>query len=98
MKKYGRKYKAIDRAVKEDGLRIILLLRLSPIIPFGINNYLCGCTDLSTFHFALGTFFGVLPGTTVYCYLGSLGKEVASSDGTTLIQRIIMGVSIVAGL
>ena len=94
---YGNKYLAIDRAVREDGFRIILLLRLSPIIPFGINNYLCGCTDMKLWQFGLGTWLGVLPGTTAYCNLGAMGKTVLA-EGTTMLQKISMMIGIIAAI
>mmetsp|Transcript_4496 Transcript_4496/g.5211 ORF Transcript_4496/g.5211 Transcript_4496/m.5211 type:complete len:246 (+) Transcript_4496:139-876(+) len=96
-KRYGRKFTAIDKAVGEDGLRITLLLRLSPIIPFGINNYLCGCTGMKVSEFVIGTWLGVLPGTTAYCNMGSMGKQVLA-QGTTTLQKIVMGLGLVAAL
>ena len=60
-RRYGKKFTAIDAAVGKDGFRIILLLRLSPIIPFGINNYVCGCTDMRLVDFVVGTWLGVSP-------------------------------------
>ena len=77
---YGDKYRAIDAAVSKRGLYITVLLRLSPLIPFGVNNYLCGCTRIKVWQWVVGTFLGVLPGTSTYCYLGSIAKELASDD------------------
>lgn len=94
---YGKKYLAIDKAVGEDGLRITLLLRLSPIVPFGINNYLCGCTNMKLWEFVVGTWFGVLPGTTAYCNIGAMGKTVLN-EGTTTLQKGVMGIGLVAAL
>mmetsp|Transcript_14246 Transcript_14246/g.26392 ORF Transcript_14246/g.26392 Transcript_14246/m.26392 type:complete len:259 (+) Transcript_14246:102-878(+) len=96
-RKYGRKFAAIDKAVSKEGLKITLLLRLSPIIPFGINNYLCGVTGIKLWEFVVGTFLGVLPGTTAYCNLGAMGKT-ALDKGTTPLQKGAMGLGLVAAL
>ena len=32
---------AIDQAIGKDGLRVVLLLRLSPLLPLAASNYLC---------------------------------------------------------
>ena len=45
---------AIDRAVGTKGLRIVLLMRLSPIVPFNVLNYVCGATSLELRDFVLG--------------------------------------------
>jgi uncharacterized membrane protein YdjX (TVP38/TMEM64 family) len=60
VRRYGRKFEAIDRAVSNDGFKVVLLLRLSPIIPFGINNYICGVSAIKLADFALATFLGEL--------------------------------------
>lgn len=96
-RKYGKKFQAIDKAVGKDGLKITLLLRLSPLIPFGMNNYVCGITQMKLWEFVVGTFFGVLPGTTAYCNLGSLGKT-ALDQGTTTLQKAVMALGLVAAL
>ena len=99
---YGEKYRAIDAAVARRGLYITVLLRLSPLIPFGINNYLCGCTEIKVWQWVLGTFLGVLPGTTTYCYLGSISKELmeeGDADPTGLmLKKVMMAVQFSAGV
>ena len=39
-KKWGARYKAVDRAVAKQGLKIVFLIRASPILPFSVTNYL----------------------------------------------------------
>ncbi len=70
------KFRALDRAVGEQGFRIVFLVRLSPLFPFGVLNYAFGATRISFGRYALATWIGMLPGTLMYCYLGSAAKEL----------------------
>lgn len=72
------RFAAIDAAVGQQGLKIVLLLRLSPVFPFNILNYALGLTRVSLRDFVLGSFLGMLPGTFLYVYLGSLVTSVTS--------------------
>lgn len=69
---------AIDRAVGEQGLRIVFLLRLSPVFPFVVLNYLLGLTRVRFAHYNLASL-GMLPGTFLYVYLGYVGGEAANA-------------------
>jgi uncharacterized membrane protein YdjX (TVP38/TMEM64 family) len=62
---------AIDAAIGRQRLHIVTLLRLSPVIPFGLLNYALGLTRVRLRDFALGSFVGMLPATFLYVYLGS---------------------------
>lgn len=66
------KYAAIDRAVGRAGFKITLLLRLSPMIPYSVLNYALGATRVRFGDYTLATTIGMLPGTIMYVYLGSL--------------------------
>lgn len=72
------RFAAIDRAVARQGLRIVLLTRLSPVFPFNLLNYAYGLTGVSFRHYLLGSV-GMLPGTLLYVYLGSAGAQAASA-------------------
>lgn len=63
---------AIDQAVGRDGFKIVLLLRLSPIVPYNLLNYLLGLTRIRLRDYLLASFVGMFPGTFLYVYLGSL--------------------------
>lgn len=71
------RFAAIDRAVGREGLKIVLLTRLSPIFPFNLLNYAFGLTKVSLRDYAVGSLVGMLPGTLMFVYLGSLITNVS---------------------
>jgi uncharacterized membrane protein YdjX (TVP38/TMEM64 family) len=72
----NQKFAAIDQAVAAEGLKIVLLTRLSPIFPFNVLNYAFGITGVSLRDYVLGAI-GMLPGTVLYVYIGSLAGNLA---------------------
>ena len=84
MKSYP-KFLALD-AIKKEGLKLMFLLRLSPIIPFNVLNYFMGVTGISVKDFLFGGL-GMIPGTIVYVYIGTtLGNisDIASGGSSNL--------------
>ena len=87
------RFSALDRAVGERGWLIVLLTRLSPIFPFNLLNYGLGVTRVSFWQYVLASWIGMMPGTVLYVYLGSVGQnltaliggEVPESEYTQLI-------------
>ncbi len=71
------KFAAIDRAVADQGFKIVLLTRLSPVFPFNILNYAYGLTRVSLRDYVLASWIGMFPGTVLYVYLGSAVKSIA---------------------
>lgn len=72
----SRRFGAIDRAVREKGALVVFLLRLSPLVPFSLSNYLYGLTAVSFGRYVLASWIGMLPGTALYVYLGSAGRVI----------------------
>lgn len=70
------RFHAIDRAVGEQGFKIVLLVRLSPIFPFNLLNYAFGLTNVKLWPYVLASWIGMLPGTIMYAYLGSALKSL----------------------
>jgi len=71
---------ALDTTVGNDGRRIMFLLRLSPAFPFSAMNYALGLTGVRFTDFLIA-MIGILPGTTLYVYAGTVAGAVASAAG-----------------
>ena len=69
-------FAAIDQAVTNEGFKIVLLTRLSPLFPFNLLNYAFGITGVSLKAYALGSI-GMLPAIVLYVYIGSLAGDLA---------------------
>jgi uncharacterized membrane protein YdjX (TVP38/TMEM64 family) len=76
------KFEAIDRAVAGQGFKIVALVRLSPLFPFNLLNYAFGITQVSLKDYVLGSV-GMIPGTILYVYLGSLLGNIAMIGSKT---------------
>jgi uncharacterized membrane protein YdjX (TVP38/TMEM64 family) len=68
------KFEAIDRAIGEGGWKIVAMLRLSPAVPFNLQNYLYGLTKIRFWPCVLTSWVTMLPGTLMYVYLGHAGR------------------------
>ncbi|MDB9539815.1 TVP38/TMEM64 family protein [Anabaenopsis tanganyikae CS-531] len=73
----NQKFRAVDEAVGREGLKIVLLTRLSPVFPFNLLNYAYGVTGVSLKDYILGSM-GMIPGTIMYVYVGSLAGNLAA--------------------
>lgn len=91
-KKYAI-FEALDAALDQKGFRIMALLRLSPIIPFNAINYIAGVTAVSLRDYCL-SLIAILPGTTLYVFLGasagSLADSASSGDNTTITIVVVV--------
>lgn len=72
----NRFFNSLDNAIAEEGLKLVFLIRLSPAFPFNLLNYALGLTKVSLKDYVLGTT-GIIPGTIMYVYLGSLIGDLA---------------------
>jgi len=93
-------FQALDVAFEEKGLRIMTLLRLSPVIPFNAINYVAGVTSLKFYEYVIA-LIAILPGTTLFVFLGasagSLADSASSGDNST-VTIIVAVVGIVFGI
>ena len=92
----NRVLQALDQTSKVEGWKVVGLLRLSPLVPFTLQNYFFGATDIPLWHFVTPTFFGIIPGTALYVYIGTLGGESASSDNLKASQIVLFSLGLVA--
>jgi uncharacterized membrane protein YdjX (TVP38/TMEM64 family) len=76
----NERFAAIDRAIGAHGRRIVFLLRLSPVFPFNLLNYALGLTRVRFVDY-LAASIGMLPGTVLYVYYGTVIGSVARLAG-----------------
>ncbi len=79
------KLELIERSISNEGLKLIILTRLSPIFPFGILNIAYSLSNVRSRDFLIG-LLAISPGTFLYCSLGSLAKNIYNFDEIILGQ------------
>ncbi len=91
------KFAAIDRAVADEGWKIVGLTRLSPVFPFTLLNYAFGLTRVKLRDYMLASWIGMMPGTVMYVYLGSLARAAGEkkSPAEWALYGVGLGATIV---
>lgn len=95
-----RTFAGVDRAIEREGLRVVLLLRLSPLVPFNALNYALALTGVRLRDYVFGSWVGMLPGTLLYVWLGagarSLAAIAAGTAGRPGPWLLLFGVGLLA--
>jgi uncharacterized membrane protein YdjX (TVP38/TMEM64 family) len=76
----NEKFSSIDRAVGEQGRKIVFLLRLSPVFPFTLLNYALGLTRVRFSDYVVASV-GMIPATLLYVYSGKVAADLAALAG-----------------
>jgi uncharacterized membrane protein YdjX (TVP38/TMEM64 family) len=96
-----KSFKDIDEAVSKEGRKIVFLLRLSPVFPFNILNYSLGLTGIRFRDYFFASWIGMIPGTVMFVYLGSLAGNLASvgtdeGTGRSVLEWALYGAGLAA--
>ncbi|EIE23936.1 hypothetical protein COCSUDRAFT_41280 [Coccomyxa subellipsoidea C-169] len=97
-------WQAVEAAVEEEGWKMVVLLRLSPVIPFALLNYMLSLTAISFFDYTWASALGIIPGVLAYVYIGSLANDVGEilsgrtgvSPAVTIVSAVLSGIFIIA--
>ncbi|MFK8074945.1 MAG: TVP38/TMEM64 family protein [Granulosicoccus sp.] len=84
---------SLNTAVSEQGWKVVFLVRLSPLIPFGLQNYLFSLTGVKVVPYAIATAVGILPGSALYVYIGVMGQAM---DGAGTIQWVLLSIGLIS--
>jgi uncharacterized membrane protein YdjX (TVP38/TMEM64 family) len=94
------RFSAIDDAVGREGWKIVGLTRLSPVFPFNMLNYAYGLTKVTLTHYFFASWIGMMPGTVMYVYTGSLAGDLATlgaeERARTTGEWVLYGVGLAA--
>lgn len=91
-------FKAIDDAVGREGWKIVGMTRLSPAFPFNVQNYAYGLTKVSVRHYVIASWIGMIPGTVMYVYLGTVAGSVATAGSEDAAKTPAEWALLVVGL
>lgn len=70
-------FQAITTAISKSGFKIVLLLRLVPILPFSVLNYVLSVTPISLTSYVLASWIGTMPVTFAFVYIGTTIKDIS---------------------
>ncbi len=92
------KLRSIDAAIGEHGFRLVLLLRLSPVVPFNLLNYALGATHVKFWPYAAASALGMLPGTFLYVSIGAAATSAAQLQGGVHAPSAALWIGIAASV
>lgn len=93
IEKIARRYKifrALDAAVTKGDWRVVVLVRLSPVMPYMLSNYLFGVTRVRFWPYLLAGWIATVPGTLLYVMMGHGGRRVLSGSASMEPSQWIM--------
>lgn len=94
----SRRFRALDEAIGRHGFKIVILMRLSPVFPYALTNYVFAVTRIRFRDFLLASWIGMLPGTLLYVWLGSTLKSLAEIASGQYQGGAAQGMFLVVGL
>src|SRR5437899_9785810 len=86
----------MDRPGADEGWKIVFLTRLSAVFPFTLLNYAFGLTRVRLRQYVLASWLGMIPGTVMYVYLGSLVNVGAGHRQRTTGEWVLYGAGLLA--
>lgn len=85
--------KAVDAAIVKNSLRVMVLLRLNSLIPFGVLNYVFGITGVDWAAFVLA-MVGILPWQLLLICLGASAESMYNTGAGT--ESTLMGTILIS--
>lgn len=87
--KFGNSVERVNRELTDNGFRDVLLLRLTPLVPFALINVATALTSVRIRDYVLATLIGTLPFTFVYVHAGSRLAELNSLSDVLSFQTLL---------
>jgi uncharacterized membrane protein YdjX (TVP38/TMEM64 family) len=93
--KAGPRLQGIMRSVDEEDWRFVAFVRLVPVIPYNITNYLLGVTRIPFPRYVLATLVFMAPSTVAYTWIGHAGRQAIAGD-TENIKYALIALALIA--
>lgn len=98
-----KKWKYIDAALENDGWKLVLIMRLSPIIPYNLLNIAMATTSIHFLSFSIVSAIGIIFECGIFCYIGTIADSITSivsgqAGKPKAIQWVLLGLSVMMGI
>ena len=93
--RYQDQLAKFNAEMERNGARYLLTLRLIPVFPFFLVNFLSGLTRVPLTSFAWTTSLGIIPGSFVYAFAGRQ-LETVHRVGDILSSRMLLALALLA--
>jgi uncharacterized membrane protein YdjX (TVP38/TMEM64 family) len=84
----GPRVRRVVRSVETDGWQFVAFLRLVPVFPYPVANYLLGLTRIPFLHYMLATVVFMLPSTIAYTWIGHAGREAVTGKTDNIFYAL----------
>ena len=70
----------LQRAIAHQPRHFVIAVRLNPLSPFSLVNFLFGLTAIPLSDYTIGTAIGIIPGTIAYAWIGASGHQALNGS------------------
>ena len=91
-------FKAVDKAVKRAPMKVVALLRLSPVLPSGLKSYFLGLTRIEPIPYVAASALGMLPGNALKAWVGHAGRDALTEGSPAKWAMLALGVGATIGV
>jgi uncharacterized membrane protein YdjX (TVP38/TMEM64 family) len=90
------KFRALDRAIANEGMKIVFLVRLAVVFPFTYINYAFGLTAIPLWRYVIATFLGIIPATAAFVFASSAAAKAATTSTTSITKIVYIAGGVIA--
>lgn len=81
----------INRALENEGWKMLFMLRAVPIVHMIVLNIACGVSKIKVKDYLLGSWLGMVPMLFVYVYFGSLTENIMDASTRNIFDSGVRG-------
>lgn len=90
----GNMLTKILAGVEKEGWRFVAVVRLVPLFPFNMLNYVLGVTKVNFVAYVIASFIFMIPGAFAYSYVGSLGAAAISGQPREIATKVLVALGL----
>jgi uncharacterized membrane protein YdjX (TVP38/TMEM64 family) len=85
----GPRVQSVIKSVETDGWQFVAFIRLVPVFPYPLANYLLGLTRIPFLHYILATIVFALPSTLAYTWIGHAGRAAVAGEADNIYYALV---------